>query len=73
MSNEVILRRYSPEATGRKIETAYTHGAVRRYRPASVKARGFPRWAIPAVVCLVALLIVPIRLFGSSAQIEDSV
>jgi len=80
--NAAILRRYSPEAMGRKIETASAFDkdgvskwrlAVRRYQPPGVKARGIPRWAIPAAVCLVALLIVPIRLFAPSAPIPGGI
>jgi len=75
--NGAILNRYPPEAMGRKIEKASAVDkdgvskrrlAVRRYSPSSV-----PFWAIPAVICLAALLIVPIRLFAPSTPIPGGI
>jgi hypothetical protein len=69
--NAAILRRYPPEAVGRKIENASAidrngvpkwRAVVNRYKPQSVKTTGVPKWVIPAAVCAIALLIIPIRL-----------
>jgi len=77
--NAAILKRYPPEAMGRKIEAASSvdrHGvpkwrsAVSRYQPPSVKTRGVPLWAVPATVCAVALLIIPIRMIFPAAQTD---
>jgi hypothetical protein len=65
-----VLYRYPPEAMGRKIENASAvdkdgvpkwRAAVRRYQPTRVRT-GVPKWTIPAVICAIALLIIPIRL-----------
>jgi len=75
--NAAVLRRYPPDATGRKIETASSvdrngvlkwRSAVRRYEPLSVKKRSVPLWAVPAMLCVITLLIIPLRLIFPTAQ-----
>jgi hypothetical protein len=78
--NAAILERYPPEAMGRKIEKASAvdsdgvpkwRKAVQRYQPPNLSVKtGVPRWAIPAAVCAVALLLVPLRLIPHNAQID---
>jgi hypothetical protein len=78
--NAVILERYPPEAMGRKIEKASAvdgdgvpkwRKAVQRYQPPKQSVwTGIPRWVIPATVCAVALLVVPLRLILPDAQVN---
>jgi len=80
--NAVILRRHPPETMGRNIETASAvdrngvskwRSAVRQYEPPNVKKRSVPLWAVPAMLCVAALLIIPLRLIFSGAQYQDGV
>jgi len=80
--NDAILRRYQPEAAGGKIEKASSvdrdgvpkwRSAVRNYQPASVKKASVPLWAVPAIVCALALLIIPIRLILPAAQVDTDI
>ena len=77
--NAAILRRHPPEAMGRKIETASAvdrngvlkwRSAVRQYEPPNVKKRSVPLWAVPAMICVIALLIIPLRLIFPAARTD---
>jgi len=74
--NAAVLRRYPPDATGRNIERASAvnkegmpkrRTAVRKHRHPNVRT-GVPKWAVPAVVCAVALSVIPLRLIFPTAQ-----
>lgn len=80
--NAAILRRYPPEAMGRGIETASAvdgngvpkwRSVVLHYQPPRVKKSGVPLWAVPAIVCAIALSIIPLRLIFPAAQVDTSV
>jgi hypothetical protein len=83
--NAAVLDRCPPETMGRNIENASAvdkegvpkwRAAVRRYQPPTVRT-GVPKWTVPAVICAIALLIIPIRLIPridtDAAQYQNGV